>query len=39
VIEELVGEIRDSAHLGAQADLRTDPATPSAGTESRGSDG
>jgi CBS domain containing-hemolysin-like protein len=39
VIEELVGEIRDSAHLGAQSDPRTDPATPSVDGESRGSAG
>jgi CBS domain containing-hemolysin-like protein len=35
VIEELVGEIRDSAHLGAQQD----PATPPGVSETRGVDG
>jgi CBS domain containing-hemolysin-like protein len=39
VIEELVGEIRDSAHLGDRGDSHPDPATPSGGGETRGSDG
>ncbi|MFZ2013196.1 MAG: hemolysin family protein [Nocardioides sp.] len=43
VIEELVGEIRDSAHLGAHLRARLgaqqDPATPPGVSETRGVDG